>query len=297
MPSTSHPSLTTAAAFDLSNASTAYAPLPPAANEPVSYAQRRYVASLLSAIAKANAAVLNTLTTTREHAIGKPLQSNLTLTRLCEAGAADLEVSWEVFLALWAELSADGRPPVLFTLDGLAHVSRFSEYLSQTMHHIHAHDLSIVGHFMKCLSGETAMPNGGMVLAADSRSNRPTNPALDFSILTGRARSGDAGVQHIMKAEQAAAVLEQKADRSAVLFDPNNPYQVLDQRTLRALLGVEVMYVPGLNKDEARAVLEYYAKSGMLRATVTEALVARRWTTSGGGIVGEIEKASVRSGF
>ncbi|KAK5716145.1 hypothetical protein LTR15_009971 [Elasticomyces elasticus] len=58
--------------------------------------------------------------------------------------------------------------------------------------------------------------------------------------------------------------------------------------------GVRVTKVAGLSKDEARSVMEYYARSGMLRGSpVTEGLVGEKWTLAGGGIIGELEKGTV----
>lgn len=270
-------------AQELTSATTAYAPVP--RTNPVQYTQRQYTATLLASIAKANASVLKDLTLSLTHKLSKPIQSNLTLLRLAETGAEDAEMSWEIFTALWAELTAPGRPPIFMSLDGLSHVCRFSEYLAPSMHHIHAHDLTLVSHFMSCLSGTMALPNGGMVLAADSQSNRPANPSLDLIVKTAS------------KQAQCLPVAGTGEKGEEVLHDPANPWQVLDQRSLRALLNVKVTALEGLSKDEARAVLEYYAKSGMLRATITEALVSEKWTLSGGGNVGELERGTVRSGL
>jgi small subunit ribosomal protein S29 len=41
--------------------------------------------------------------------------------------------------------------------------------------------------------------------------------------------------------------------------------------------------------------MEYYAMSGVLRNTVTERLVSEKWSVSGGGIIGELERATVRT--
>ncbi|KAK3061617.1 hypothetical protein LTS18_005793 [Coniosporium uncinatum] len=73
-----------------------------------------------------------------------------------------------------------------------------------------------------------------------------------------------------------------------------NPFVPIDTRVLAALEGVHVQRLHGLSKDEARSVLEYYAASGLLRKQVTDKVVAENWTLSGGGIVGELEKAAVR---
>ena len=55
--------------------------------------------------------------------------------------------------------------------------------------------------------------------------------------------------------------------------------------------------VQGLSKVEARGVMEYYARSGMMRAAVTERLVSEKWSLAGNGIVGELEKAAVMTRF
>ena len=50
----------------------------------------------------------------------------------------------------------------------------------------------------------------------------------------------------------------------------------------------------GLSKDEARGLMEYWAKSGILRQTVSESLVGEKWSLSGGGVVGELERGCVK---
>ncbi|KAB8337126.1 hypothetical protein FH972_021430 [Carpinus fangiana] len=266
---------------ELTSATTAYAPIP--STNPTQYSQREYCATLLASIAKANASVLTNLILTLEHKLSQPLQPNMSLLRLAETGANDTEVSWEIFKALWAELTAPGRPQLLLSMDGLSHICRFSEYLAPSMHYIHAHDLALVAHFVDCLAGTKPLPNGGIVLAADSQSNRPANPSLDLV------------VNAAAKKAQCLPVAGTGEKGKEVLHDPANPWQALDQRSLRALQDVEITALQGLSREEARTVLEYYAKSGMLRATVTEALVAEKWTVSGGGNVGELERGTVRS--
>ncbi|TKA25880.1 hypothetical protein B0A50_05635 [Salinomyces thailandicus] len=76
-----------------------------------------------------------------------------------------------------------------------------------------------------------------------------------------------------------------------------NPYLPLDSRVADCMASVTVQKVAGLSKAEARGMLEYYAQSGVLRQTVTEGLVGERWTISGGGVVGELEKAAVKARF
>jgi len=268
-------------AQDLIIAHTAYEPL--SETFPTRYVQKTYMANLLSQISKANDSVLSKLRISQEHNLPIPLQANLSLSGLASLGVSDPEIAWPVFQALWTELttSSSRRPPILISLDGLAHISRFSEYLAPSMHFIHAHDLALVHHFMSYLSGTRSLPNGGLVLAADSNSNRPSTPALDLAIRQNEAR-------------QAAAAPD-AADPP--MHDPENPYMSIDDRTLLALRGVDVMRLKGFTKDQARAVMEYYAKSGMLRQTVTERLVSDRWTLAGGGVVGELERATLKMGL
>lgn len=76
-----------------------------------------------------------------------------------------------------------------------------------------------------------------------------------------------------------------------------NPYIAIDQRVSDVMETVEVRKVQGLSKVEARGVMEYYARSGMMRAAVTEGLVSEKWSLAGNGIVGELEKAAVMTRF
>ncbi len=57
---------------------------------------------------------------------------------------------------------------------------------------------------------------------------------------------------------------------------------------------MEIQRLKGLSKDEARGLMEYWAKSGLVRQKVNETLVGEKWTLSGGGVVGELERATVR---
>ncbi|TKA77689.1 hypothetical protein B0A55_03999 [Friedmanniomyces simplex] len=77
-----------------------------------------------------------------------------------------------------------------------------------------------------------------------------------------------------------------------------NPFEAMDQHVADVMqTGVGVTKMEGLSKEEARSVMEYYARSGMMRGAVTEGLVSERWTLAGGGIVGELERGAVRARF
>jgi small subunit ribosomal protein S29 len=208
-----------------------------------------------------------------------PLPPNATLKQLVELGTVNPEASWPVFVALWNELSSPGRPPVMLAIDGLSHIMKNSDYLSAEVQPIHAHDLTLIRHFVDHLSGQKSLPNGGVILAATSQSNAPMSPALDHSI-------------------QVAEMLQQDTND----IPRYNEYKKVDQRVMDVLkdlrdpraTGLDVIKVGGLSKDEARALMEYYAESGMLRAKVDDGFVSEKWCLAGMGNVGELERASVR---
>ncbi len=77
-----------------------------------------------------------------------------------------------------------------------------------------------------------------------------------------------------------------------------NPFAAYDPRVLSVFEskpdGLEVQRLAGLAKEETRGLLEYWARSGVLREKVSDGLVGEKWTLSGGGVIGELERASVR---
>lgn len=166
----------------------------------------------------------------------------------------------------------------MLAVDGLSHIMRHSEYLSADVKPIHAHDLTLVRHFVDHLSGVKKLPNGGIILGSTSQSNSPTSPALDFSI--GVAEARQKGLENLPQW---------------------NPYKNVDERVMEALKDLhtgskdfDVINVGGLTKEEARAIMEYYAESGLLRHTVNEGFVSEKWSLAGMGNIGELERTSVR---
>ena len=135
---------------------------------------------------------------------------------------------------------------------------------------IHAHDLAIVKHFIDHLSGATTLPNGGAVLAATSRSHAPISKSLNLAI------------------KQAE---DKQAGREITSRDPfEKSYDVRADAVLKKL---EVMRLKGLSKREARGLMEYWAKSGVLRSKVDEESVTEKWTLAGNGVVGEIQRTAL----
>lgn len=301
-------------ARDVTIGHTEYTPLPN--SKPTEYVQRVYVANLLQQMAKANRAVLREMRPIHKHQLPIPVQSNISLDRFAELGAQDPEIAWPIFQALWKELtslSQEGdpepiqdalsdleatqkrasktkspatnpfrRPPILMAIDNVSHLMTNSHYNTVDengkLHPIHAHDLSIVKHFMSYLSGTRTLANGGMVLAATSGSDHAKSDALDVGIAMAHARQET----------------PPQPGQTQNVNDFWDPYRKMDQRSLELLKAVGVIKMEGLSREEARTVMEYWAGSGLLRDRVGERLVGEKWTLSGGGIVGELEKAVVR---
>jgi small subunit ribosomal protein S29 len=260
-------------AQELTTASTEYAPIP--GTDPVQYMQPSYALRLVQAIRKANSETLETLSVLHTH---KDLPGHLplgsTLLQLANL-ARETENGWPVFMALWRELTTAGhhRRPILFALDGLSHAMRVSDYRSPAYELIHAHDLALVRLFADLMSGATPLPNGGAVIAATSRGNAPRSPSMDLAL--AQREAAQAGV--------AAAEAPQP-----------EPYgKGYDERVDAVLRDVDVVRLSGLNKTEARALMEYWAASGLLRTTVDEAAVTQSWALGGNGVVGEMERAAL----
>ncbi|CAI6341628.1 unnamed protein product [Periconia digitata] len=264
-------------AQEIAFARTDYAPL--AGSDPLQYTQDTYTADLLRQILKGNRAFLEETRMVTKPDLPFPLPANSTLKVLVEQGMVNSEFSWAVFTTLWQELSQPGRPPIMFALDAIAHVMRNSDYLSAEVKPIHGFDLTLIRQFVDHLSGQKTLANGGIILGGTSQSNKPATPALD----------------HFIKVAEA---LQSDPDN----VPKWNPYLGVDQRVVDALQGLEdpkqkdfdVLRLGGVSKPEAKAMMEYYAHSGMLRHTVDDRLVAEKWSLAGMGNVGELERASVR---
>ncbi|EMC91223.1 hypothetical protein BAUCODRAFT_79913 [Baudoinia panamericana UAMH 10762] len=272
-------------AKDITIGHTAFQPVKTTDGQTI-YIQPQYTAELLDKIAQANRGILSDLRLSRQHQLPIPIQSNISLARLVELGANDPQLAWPIWQALWAELTAPSqpdkqglhRPPVLVSADGVDHIMRNSAYIDVETKPIHSHELAIVRDFTALLAGKTALPNGGMVLAAISKSTAANSPT--FAAAHGHPRQ----------------FARASRDRRPKLPEWN-PYDSLDQRVAEVMENVEVKNVDGLSKQEARSVMEYYARSGMMRGTITEGLVSEKWTLAGGGLVGELEKGAVRARF
>lgn len=187
--------------------------------------------------------------------------------------AREPDSAWPIFNAVWSELMVkdNGRPPILFSLDGLAHIMKMSEYRSPAFEIIHAHDLVLINHFVEFLSGNKKLPNGGAVIAATARSNAPRNPSMELMVAQREAELG---------------YTEEKPVKE--------PYgKGYDDRVEKALEKVDVLKLKSVSRSEARSLMEYWAASGLLRTAVDEKTVSEKWMIGGNGNLGEMERVSL----
>jgi small subunit ribosomal protein S29 len=253
----------------LTTASTAYSPIPE--TTPTIYSQSAYVANWLGQIAKANNEVLSKLQISKQHNLPIAIPDDISLARLAELGARDAEVAWPIFEALWSEVTAEGRPPVLMTLDSIAHIMRDSEYRSPEFELIHAQDLAIIKHFIDHFSGAKTLPNGGVLIGATTKGNTPASYAMSLAI------------------QQKLEL--QNGGKNVPAIDP---FKKIDMRAYQSMQHTKLIMLEGLTKPEARGLMEYWAASGVLRQTVDERTVSERWAVAGNGVVGEIERSALR---
>ncbi len=210
-------------------------------------------------------------TVTGHPGLPQSITANMSLLTLANA-AKEPEAAWPVFRALWQELTNRNtpRPPILFSLDGLSHITRKSDYRSPSFELIHSYDLALLRLFTDCLGGSSHLPWGGAVLAATSRSNAPRSPSMEL------------------------ALAQREAEQLGTEPPKRDPFfRGYDERTDAVLRSVAVLRVGGVDKIEARGLMEYWAASGMLRATVDDKSVSEKWTLAGSGVLGEMERASL----
>lgn len=256
--------LTPPAANDLVEARTDYAPIP----KTEQFSQPTYLLKLMQTIASANEPVLSKETVKLEHIyLPVSVARNTSLASLATA-TKEPEFAWPVFQAFWNELIQPGRPPIMFTLDGLSHIMRVSDYRSPSFAPIHSHDLGLIRIFTDALGGKTQFPNGAAIVGIMTKGCQPKIKSVEKAL------------------EQAVAV------QAGLEMPPRDPfYTKYDERVFEALKGVSVFDVKSLTKPEARALMEYWAASGVLRLRIDEKTVSERWTLAGNGILGELERS------
>ncbi|CAL3962105.1 unnamed protein product [Diplocarpon coronariae] len=255
-------------AQEVTNAMTDYAAIP--GTQPTLWSQNTYIANWISQIGKANSSVLSKINISKGLTAPITVPAGTSLFRLCELGARDPDIAWPMFQALWKELTIPGNPPILMCLDSLSFAMQNSLYRDPDFAPIHAHDLAVIRHFVSHLSGAAKLPNGGAVLAATSRSHAPVSKSLNLAVKQAEERQAGSDVT------------------------PRDPFEKgYDSRADEVLASIEVMRLKGLDKNEARGLMEYWAKSGVLRCKVDEETVAEKWALAGNGVVGEIQRAAL----
>ena len=258
--------------------------VPEEVSQQLMYSQPKLTAELLRRVSKSNERVLKSLSIAHNHDLGVERHPK-DLHSLALLGAQNPTLSWPVWQAFWKELispSLPRRPPVLFAVDGIDHWMTITKYMSAEYKPIHAQRLAPIKHFLDVLfnkDGAGKLANGGMILAATTGSNIPAAPAFGLLLrqLEARGRGlkmGDEG------------------------FPLPGPYKNVDQKVLDLLPGsdgLELQRLKGLEKDvEAKGLLEYYARSGIMRETVSQSMVAEKWSLAGGGVIGEIVRFGKR---
>ncbi|KAM5351693.1 hypothetical protein ACJ41O_004416 [Fusarium nematophilum] len=252
---------------DLTNGNTEYSPIPD--TEPVQFSQPVYCLKMIQSLYRANRAVLEKLQLQKDWSKFTSLKQGATLADLA-LSAKEAEYAWPTLLALWTELTLPGRPPVLFALDGLAHINKISDYRDPAFNQVHAHELTLVRLFVDALSGKTPLPNGGAVIAATSENNSHHHPSQE--LVLSQLEAGQAG-REVPKPD---------------------PYErKYDERVYEALKNSWVLRLEGVTKDEARALMEYWGASGLFRNVLNSRTISEKWTVGGHGNVGEMERAAL----
>lgn len=191
-----------------------------------------------------------------------------------------MDFAWPIFKAFWSEITAPGKPPIMMCMDSISFIMQNSLYHAQDFNTIHSHDLALVNHYVDLLSGAKLLPNGGAILGATNRSHAPLSKSLDLALQQAEDR-----------AEASTKRLGQAKEDSITKKDPYE--KTYDARSDEVLKDIQMMRIGGISKDEARGLMEYWAKSGVLRATVNEKSVAEKWALAGNGVIGEIQRGSL----
>lgn len=274
-------------ARDLVSGDTAYSPIE--GSKPTQYVQPNAVSALLTRTVEANRDVLSTLKVSQKHTGLPGLKPTSTLEELAKLGFQDAAVAWTVFQALWAELNAtaaapgmeknfEARPPMLVAVDGLAHWMTETAYRDADFKPVHAHDLIFVQHFLSLLKSGQSLKNGGMLLYATSTSNNPSNYSLEV------------GLNQLAVRQAGIAPTSEEYPQPEAYSNPDARVLDIFKPATGKESALELQTLGGLTRDETRGFLEYFAHSGLLRESVNEEWVGEKWTLSGGGIIGELEK-------
>lgn len=122
------------------------------------------------------------------------------------------------------------------------------------------------------------------MLAAMSGSNSASNPSLDAAIK-----------QYESLHSPTDLYMEAKPGQLDVTGFRPDPYVKFDQRVMDVFSrdGMQIEHLKGLSKDEAWSLMAYWAKSGWVRQKVDDTFVNEKLALSGGGIIKELERATM----
>lgn len=249
-----------------------------------------------------------------------PFPPTINLLELAQLGASSPQSSHAILTLLLSELKLPSRPPLLLCLDGLGFAMRETKYISGTDYRpIHAHDFSIIRTFLSHLSGAQSLgPSGGMVLAATSESNRPRVEALNMALTqleSSNAPSANTSSAFTLPFLPLSSLPEAGLPQPGAIS--RDPFKKYDERVMSSFTPtslppsgptptdpaaatssrekkLEVHRIPGLSREETGGLMEYWARSGIYRGRVDEKVVGEKWSLSGGGLVGELERGTVR---
>lgn len=237
--------------------------------DPLQFIQPEITKRLVESISNGNKALLEKYRTVQEHRFDiSRVPARSPLSAIAPA-IVENESAWPAFQALWHELvHVSDRPPILFVLEGLEHLLGLSQFHDPQFKPVHAFELALPRLFLSCLAGRALgpneplpkFPNGAAFIATSGGSNSPTVPA--YLAFLAQAFAAAAG----------APIPEP---------DPFNP-RAHDPRLHQLLQGLDVLRLGPVSRDEARAVMDYWASSGVLRSAVTEDAVANQCAMSNG---------------
>ncbi|PHH78294.1 hypothetical protein CDD80_7102 [Ophiocordyceps camponoti-rufipedis] len=252
---------------ELTNGNNDYKPIP--GTKPLRFIQPQYTLGFIERILNVNEPVLKRLHLRGDWPEIGPFSKDATLVDIF-LNLRESEYAWPAFEAFWHEMQQPERPPICLFVDGLTHFNMNSEYRDPTFKPVHAHQLALPQVFVDALAGRTKFLNGGAVIGAVSTSNTPTNISQDLAL--AQAEAAQNGTEMPLR---------------------NAWERNYDERVFEALKSVSVLRVPNVTKEEGRALMEYWAASGVMREAVDARSVGEKWTLAGHGVLGELERVAL----
>jgi small subunit ribosomal protein S29 len=259
---------------ELTDAHTDYVPVQD--GNPHEFIQNTQTTRMLSRIAEANQHILAKLKLSTPHDLPISYEPSSNLHQFALLGASAPDISWPIFTALLAELTFEGRPPLLIAADNISHLFVPTHYQvldePEKLRVVHPFDLLLVRFVVDYLTGMKSLPNGGLALGATSMSDVISCHPFEIGLKLAIARDSDSN-----------------ADISQFW----NKLEKIDERVLNQVLDLNLFKIRGIPKVQTRAMIEYWATNGLLRDAVSPSYINEKWTLSGGGVLGELESSLV----